>query len=106
MTTTLTLTPAGVALITAQTLKEWTAAEAYDPNGAITRDSNGVPTTFAVVWPDGSAGVFTTTATDATTGAINAYTVTHTTSGKTVTQAAVTRDTTGAVTNKPLLTVS
>lgn len=105
MTTALTLNKVNASASDA-VLKEWTNAEAYEANGAVTRDSNGIPTTFNVTWPDGSAGVFTTTANDATTGAINAYTITHVASGKTVTQTAVTRDTNGAVTNKPLLTVS
>lgn len=87
-------------------LKEWANAEAYEPSGPITRDVNDVPTTFAVVWPDGSTGVFTTVSNDVATGAINAYTITHIDSGKTVTQPAVTRDTSGAVTSKPLLTVT
>lgn len=87
-------------------LKEWTNAEAYEPTGTISRDSNGVPTSFAVTWPDGSAGEFTTTANDGSSGAINAYTITHADSGKTVTQPEMTRDANGAVSSKPALTVT
>lgn len=91
---------------TDQTLKEWTEAEAWEPSGAISRDANNVVTTCNVVWPDGSAGVFTATANDTDTGAIDSYTITHTASGKTVTQSAVTRNSDGAVTTKPALGVS
>lgn len=59
-----------------------------------------------VKWPDGSAGVMTTTAIDATWKAIDAYTLTHATSGLTVTQAAVTRNADGLITHKPELTVA
>lgn len=97
----------GGTTVTDQTLKEWTNGSGYEPNGAITIDANGVPTTFTVKWPDGSGGTFTTTSTDPVTGAITGYTITHTLSGKTVTQPTMTRDAaTGAVTNKPVLTVA
>jgi len=88
-----------------QWLISMTQGESYELT-AITRDVNEVISSATVKWYDGSAGVFTTTATDAGTGAINAYTITHTNSGKTVTQAAMTRDAGGAVTVKPALTVA
>lgn len=77
--------------------------------GAITRDSNGAATSASVVWPDGSTGTYTaTTVSTAFPGAVDAYTVTWVgSSTKTVTQSAVTRDsTTGAVTSRPAMTVS
>jgi hypothetical protein len=101
-----TVVPAGGARVLDQTLNEWASAEAFEPSGTISRDGNDVVTTTDVVWPDGSAGVFTTTATDPGSGAIDAYTITHVDSGKTVTQAAVTRNADGAVTVKPALVVS
>lgn len=94
----------GAAVSDAQ-LKAWTQGEAYEPT-AITRNSAGVVTSATVVWPDGSAGTFTATTVNSTYNAVDAYTVTHTTSGQTVTQAAVTRDSSGAVTTKPALTVA
>ena len=96
---------AGGATVTNARLVEWAEAGAYEPT-AITYDSDGVVTTATVKWPDASAGTFTTTTKDATHIAINAYTISHTDSGKTVTQAAVTRNSDGAVTTKPALTVA
>lgn len=86
-------------------LKAWAEAEAYELT-AITRDADGVPTTATVKWPDGSAGTFTTVTKNATWLAVDAYTITHTASSKTVTQAAVTRDASGDITVKPALTVA
>ena len=98
---------AGGATVTDARLKEWAESGAYEAT-AISFDADGVVTTATVKWPDGSAGVFTATATDATWLAVNSYTISHTDSGKTVTQSAVTtRDaTTGDVTAKPALTVA
>lgn len=94
----------GGATVSDQLLKDWTAAESYRP----ARESwNG--TTFIAVnvtWPDGSAGVFTPTVINSTFLEIDAFTVTHVASGKTVTQPAFTRDANGIVTNAPALTVA
>jgi hypothetical protein len=95
----------GGATASDQQLKDWTASEAFEPT-AITRDGDDVITTATVKWPDGSAGTFTTVTKDATHLAINAFTVTHTLSGKTVTQPLMTRNANGAVTVKPALTVA
>jgi hypothetical protein len=62
-----------------------------------------------VIWPDGATGAYTaTTVSTAFPGAVDAYTVTYVGSTtKTVTQPAVTRDsTTGAVTTRPAMTVA
>lgn len=83
----------------------WAAGESYILTSA-TRDADDVITSATVRWPDGSAGVFTATAIDDEFSAINAYTVTHAASGKTVTQPAVTRNSSGAVTAQPNITVS
>lgn len=77
--------------------------------GAITRDANGAATSAPVVWPDGTIGTYTATTVSTTfPGAVDAYTVTYgSPATKTVTQSAVTRDaTTGAVTNRPAMTVA
>lgn len=87
------------------TLIGWVASEAYTLTSA-TRDSDGVITTATVSWPDGSTGTFTRTIKNATFLTIDAYTVTHTSSGKTVTQASVTRDASGNVTAQPALTIT
>lgn len=92
--------------ISPRVLKEWTAAEAWEPL-TITRDTTtGLVATIAVKWPDGSLGTFTPIAVNSTHVAIDAYSISHADSAKTVTQPAVTRDATGAVTDKPALTVA
>lgn len=65
--------------------------------------------TAVIEWPDGSAGVYTVTSRSANAFALglpDAYTATHTDSGLTVTQAAVTRNTAGNVTVKPTLVIA
>ena len=86
-------------------LKAWTNSGSFAVISA-TRDSDGVITAAAVSWPDGSAGTFTRTTKNSTFLTIDAYTVTHTDSGKTVTQPAVTRDSNGNVTTQPALTIA
>lgn len=95
----------GGAQVTDGLLVEWTESEAFEAT-SVTRDAAGVATSATVKWPDGSAGTFTATTINSVWSAVDAYTITHTDSGKTVTQAAVTRDGSGAVTVKPALTVS
>lgn len=58
-----------------------------------------------VKWPDGSAGVLAVTAWDSD-GQPNAYTLTHVNAGRTLTQAAVTRNAQGDITTKPALTIA
>lgn len=95
----------GGASASNQVLKEWAEAEAYEMT-AVTWDSDFVVSSATVVWPDGSAGTFTRTTKNSTWLAIDAYTVSHANSSKTITQAAVTRNSDGNVTVKPALTVS
>lgn len=95
----------GVSASNNAVLTMWTVSGAYSITSA-TRDSDGVITTATVSWPDGSAGTFTRTTKNATFLTIDAYTVTHTDSAKTVTQAAVTRDSNGNVTAQPAITVN
>lgn len=96
---------AGGAAVTDAILKEWVEGEDYELT-SITRDSDGVVTGATAKFPDGSAGTFTATTINSTWKAIDAYTLSHTASGKTVTQADVTRDSNGNVTAKPGLTVA
>lgn len=75
--------------------------------GTISRNANGAVTTAAVVWPDGTPGVYTATVLSTQfLGAVDAYTITY---GSpvihTYTQPTVTRNTLGAVTNRPAITV-
>jgi hypothetical protein len=77
--------------------------------GVIARDANGAATSAPVAWPDGTPGIYTATSVSAAfPGAVDAYTITYGAPvQKTYTQPAVTRDpTTGAVTNRPAITVS
>ena len=99
--------PAGGATVSDEQLIEWTAGEDFELL-SITYDgtSTGVIATATVLWPDGSVGTFTTTTINTTWEAIDAFTITHADSGKTVTQAAVTRNADGNVTVKPPLSVT
>jgi hypothetical protein len=72
--------------------------------GTITRDTGGAPLTAPVTWPDGVTGTFTGTPSPTYAGALDSYTITHGT--QTYTQPAVTRNTSGAITNQPPITVS
>ena len=95
----------GGADATASVLKGWAEGGDYELT-AVTVDSDEVITTATVKWPDGSAGTFTTTTKNSTWLAVDAYTISHTDSSQTVTQAAVTRNANGTVTTKPALTVA
>ncbi|AWN22476.1 hypothetical protein DKM44_03850 [Deinococcus irradiatisoli] len=75
----------------------------YDTTNA---NSAGVPISATATWPDGSGGSWTATNRDATTGYYLGYTVTHTASGKTITQAPITIDAIGNLTAQSLPTVS
>jgi hypothetical protein len=71
--------------------------------GAVTLTS-GAPTSAAVVWPDGTTGVYTGTPSATFPGSIDAYTITK--GAKTYTQPAVTRDASGNITVQPAIVVS
>lgn len=73
---------------------------------SITYDSDEVIVSATVIWPDGSGGVFTTVEVDSEELLINSYTVTHTVSGKTVTQPTITRDAAGNPSVIPAKTVA
>lgn len=94
------------ANVTDSQLKAWTEAEAYEMTSITYSSTYGTVSSATVKWPDGSAGTFTATSTNTTWLGIDAYTITHTTSGKTVTQAAITRNGNGDVVTKPALTVA
>lgn len=97
--------PADAPLSTPGRLVAMVAGEEYQLT-AINYDADGVVTTATVLWPDGSAGVFTRTLKNQTFLVVDAFTITHANSGQTVTQAAVTRDANGNVIVQPELTVS
>lgn len=95
----------GGAAVRNATLVEWTTAESFEVLTA-SFDGDNVLDSATVRWPDGSAGIFTTVTKNSTHHLVDAYTVSHTVSGKTVTQALVTRNAAGAITAKPQLTVA
>jgi hypothetical protein len=86
-------------------LKAWTLSGAYSLTSA-TRDADDVVTTATVSWPDGSTGTFTRTSKNPVFLTIDSYTITHTASGKTITQPTVTRNASGSVTIQPVLTIT
>ena len=88
-----------------ETLKEWAGGKDVEMLSR-TVDGEGRTTSATLKWPDGSGGTFTATDYNATFGCYDGWTKSHTVSGKTVTQAAVTRNGIGAITNKPALTVA
>jgi hypothetical protein len=104
----LNIAPGG-ATVSNQQLIEWCESGAYEMTAITYHGTNTKAVSTATVkWPDGSAGTFTTTAynTTAFPARVNAYTVSHTASGKTVTQAACTLNADGEITTKPALTVA
>jgi hypothetical protein len=88
-------------------LLNWAYVQAFAITSA-TRNSNNVITTASITWPDGATGTFTTDTINTTFNAIDAWHATHTLSAvtKTVTQTAVTRNTSGAVITQPVITIS
>lgn len=79
----------------------------FHPTSAVTYDATwpNLMATAVGVWDDGSIGAYTSTV-NATWGAIDGWQITHTTSGKTLTQPSVTRDSQGRETVRPSLTVT
>lgn len=76
--------------------------------GTVTRDANGAATSAPVTWPDGTTGTYTaTTLSTAFPGAVDGYQITYDgPTTRTYTQPTITRDTSGAATNVPAITVS
>lgn len=76
-------------------------------SGSVVRDSYGAATSAQVVWPDGVAGTYSGTASVTWPGAINSYTITRVgTPTLTFTQPMVTRNSDGAITTRPAITVT
>lgn len=86
-------------------LLEIAASEGYQIVAAA-YDDDGVVTTATVLWPDGSSGAFTTVTKNTDFLTVDAYTLTHENSGKTVTQSTVSRNSDGQITIKPALTLT
>ena len=86
-------------------LRGWTQSAAYQLTSA-TYDSDNVLSSATVTWPDGSSGTFTRTTKNSVYLTVDAFTITHSVSGKTVTQSAVTRNSNGSITAQPALSVA
>lgn len=88
-------------------LLDWAYVQAFAITSA-TRNTDDVITTASIVWPDGATGTFTTDTINTTYNAIDAWHATHILNAvtKTVTQTAVTRNSNGAVTAQPVITIS
>jgi hypothetical protein len=87
-------------------LIELAASESYEVLSA-TRDTDELPTTATIKWPDGNTGTFTTITKYTGPGAVavNSYTLTYPIRSRKITQAAPTRDAAGNPTTVPALTI-
>ncbi|MFM0058503.1 hypothetical protein PQR64_23055 [Paraburkholderia phytofirmans] len=91
-----------------QRLLQWAYATSFQLV-SVTRDINSAIVTASIVWPDGGTGIFTTdTASTTFPGAIDAWHATYVNGSvsHTITQPAVTRDVSGAVTAQPAVTIA
>lgn len=88
-------------------LKVWAKNPDMLVAGSITY-SSGLLSTAVVEWPDGKPGVLTIDSRQSGTDAVTAYHVTHVdgSTTKTFTQPTITRDSSGAATNVPQITVA
>lgn len=87
-------------------LKSWTYSEAFSVTSIVRDSATGVAVSANVTWPDGGTGVYTVDILS-TRGTVDAYHITYVNGSvsKTITQPAVTRDTSGAVTVQPALVI-
>ncbi len=91
-----------------QQLKEWMALGLYKrvSGGTYHATYTNALTSANVIWPDGSAGVYTSLAIDTTHGKVTSFKVTHVDSGRTLTQPAMTLDANGNITAVPDISVA
>lgn len=89
-------------------LKEWMALGLFKRVSGGTYDATHITalTSANVIWPDGSEGVYTSLAIDATWGKVTSWKVTHVNSGRTLTQPAMTLDANGQITTVPDISVA
>ena len=94
------------ASITSYNLKTWAYGNIFQLVSAA-RDANSAIISANIIWPDNVTGVFTTDiASSEFPGAIDAWHATYAGSpAKLITQPAVTRDASGAVTAQPAITI-
>lgn len=90
---------------TSAEILEWAMAPSYRFVDR-TYDGTNVILAGTVIWPDGSAGVYTRTSKNNIWNVVDAYTVTHADSGVIVTQNLLVRDGSGNVTHQPPLVLT
>lgn len=88
----------------AQARLSWAADWENYLTGTITYNANGAPTSGTFSWPDGTTGTWTGTPSTTFVREIDSYTITY--GSTTYTQPTVTRNSAGAITTKPAITVS
>lgn len=95
----------GWKLNTDDLLTSWVESTAFSLTNALA-SSSGLITNAFIRWPDGSGGTYTATEINPEFGSVDAFEFVHSLSGKTLVQSSVSRDENGAVTNKPLITIT
>jgi hypothetical protein len=97
----------GVGASIETTLMAWTRAEAYTVTDRTNTDANGVLQSGPVVWPDGTAGIYTLIVQDTSFPVCNCFQITYVAlGGKTVTQPLITRNALGQPTSIPILVIT
>lgn len=97
-----------LAPVTDAALMGWALVQAFRPTAPPIRNADQAVVSMSFEWPDGTAGSYTATAlSTAFPGATDAWSATYVGAvTKTVTQPAVTRDSNGAVTVQPSITIT
>jgi hypothetical protein len=100
-------TTGGVGASIETTLAAWARAEAYTVTDTTDKDADGVLLSGPVVWPDGTAGIYTLLVKDDSFPECNSFAITYVAlGGKTVTQPLITRDALGQATSTPALVIT
>ncbi len=100
-----TATVAAQAIGSQSTWIGWALSSAYRMRN-IVLDANSIIITANVDYPDGTTGAYASQVRNATFKCVDAYTVTNTTLGRTLTQPAVTRNSNGVITSQPAIIIS
>jgi hypothetical protein len=99
------LASAPASVTPAQTLLQWAMGNQFVLSD-IERDSGEVVTSATITWPDGSSGIYSMTIKNEEFNDADAWTMTHSASGYTVTQPTLTRDQNGFVIDEPVPIIS
>jgi hypothetical protein len=94
----------GLAVVPVQ-LTAWFEGELWAAPVITRDDTSGAPLTASIVWPDGTAGTFTSLVlSTAFPGAVDSFSVTY--GSLTITQPTITRDANGAPITRPTPTIT